>query len=141
MSTAMQLLRRPSQFDVIVTGNSFGDILSDEAAMLTGSIGRLASASLGEGHVGLYQPIHGSAPDIAGKDIANPLATTLSAATMMLRESLGEPVAASRIERAVSRMPDQGLRTTDIAAPGNTVIGTASVLRALGWFMCAVRSH
>jgi 3-isopropylmalate dehydrogenase len=133
-NAAMQLVRRPTQFDVIVTGNLFGDILSDQAAMLTGSIGMLPSASLGEGRVGLYEPIHGSAPDIAGKDIANPLATILSAA-MMLRESLGEPDAASRIERAVSRVLDQGLRTADIAAAGSTAIGTAAmgaaVVRAL----------
>jgi 3-isopropylmalate dehydrogenase len=133
-NAAMQLVRRPTQFDVIVTGNLFGDILSDEAAMLTGSIGMLPSASLGEGRRGLYEPIHGSAPDIAGRDIANPLATILSAA-LMLRESLGESRAADRVERAVSRVLDRGLRTQDIAQPGTTVIGTqamgTAVLEAL----------
>ena len=133
-NAAMQLVRRPTQFDVIVTGNLFGDILSDEGAMLTGSIGMLPSASLGEGKRGLYEPIHGSAPDIAGKDIANPLATILSAA-MLLRESLDEPAAAARIEAAVSRVLDQGIRTADIAEPGKAVVGTAAmgdaVLQAL----------
>ena len=133
-NAAMQLVRRPTQFDVIVTGNLFGDILSDESAMLTGSIGMLPSASLGEGKRGLYEPIHGSAPDIAGKDIANPLATILSAA-MMLRESLGEPAAAAHIEAAIDRVLDKGLRTADIAEPGKSVIGTkamgTAVLEAL----------
>jgi 3-isopropylmalate dehydrogenase len=133
-NAAMQLVRRPTQFDVIVTGNLFGDILSDEAAMLTGSIGMLPSASLGEGHRGLYEPIHGSAPDIAGRDIANPLATILSAA-LMLRESLGQAEAADRIEAAVSSVLDRGLRTQDIAQPGTTVVGTqamgTAVLEAL----------
>ncbi len=125
-NAAMQLVRRPTQFDVIVTGNLFGDILSDEGAMLTGSIGMLPSASLGDGKRGLYEPIHGSAPDIAGKDIANPLATILSAA-MMLRESLGEPDAAARIEAAVGRVLDKGIRTADIAEPGKTVVGTEAM--------------
>jgi 3-isopropylmalate dehydrogenase len=133
-NAAMQLVRRPTQFDVIVTGNLFGDILSDEAAMLTGSIGMIPSASLGEGKRGLYEPIHGSAPDIAGKDLANPLATILSAA-MMLRESLGEPVAAARIEAAVAAVLEQGVRTADIAEPGKTIVGTqamgSAVLKAL----------
>ena len=125
-NASMQLIRRPTQFDVIVTGNLFGDILSDEGAMLTGSIGMLPSASLGEGKRGLYEPIHGSAPDIAGKDIANPLATILSAA-MLLRESLDESAAAARIEAAVSRVLDQGIRTADIAEPGKTVVGTMAM--------------
>jgi 3-isopropylmalate dehydrogenase len=134
-NAAMQLVRRPTQFDVIVTGNLFGDILSDEGAMLTGSIGMLPSASLGEGRRGLYEPIHGSAPDIAGKNIANPLATILSAA-MLLRESLGEDQAASRVEAAVSKVLDQGIRTADIANKGGRTVGTeeigTAVLKALG---------
>src|SRR5688572_4525078 len=101
-NAAMQLVKNPKQFDVIVTGNMFGDILSDEASMLTGSIGMLPSASLDEGGKGLYEPIHGSAPDIAGRNLANPLATILSAA-MMLRYSLGQPAAADRVERAVAK--------------------------------------
>ncbi len=114
---AMQLLRNPKQFDVIVTGNMFGDILSDEASMLTGSIGMLPSASLDESGKGMYEPIHGSAPDIAGKGVANPLATILSAA-MMLRYSLDQEAAAQRVEAAVRKVLAQGLRTADIAAPG-----------------------
>ncbi len=133
-NAAMQLVRRPTQFDVIVTGNLFGDILSDEASMLTGSIGMLPSASLGEGTRGLYEPIHGSAPDIAGKDLANPLATILSAG-MMLRESLGEEAAAWRIEAAVNAVLDAGFRTADIAGRGEKVVGTramgAAVVKAL----------
>jgi 3-isopropylmalate dehydrogenase len=124
---AMQLLRNPRQFDVIVTGNMFGDILSDEASMLTGSIGMLPSASLDENGKGMYEPIHGSAPDIAGKGAANPLATILSAA-MMLRYSLDQEAAAQRVEAAVRKVLAQGLRTADIAAPGDPVIGT----RAMG---------
>ena len=124
---AMQLLRNPKQFDVIVTGNMFGDILSDEASMLTGSIGMLPSASLDQDGKGMYEPIHGSAPDIAGKDVANPLATILSAA-MMLRYSLDQEAAAQRLEGAVRKVLAQGLRTADIAAPGEAVIGT----RAMG---------
>ncbi|GGN92464.1 3-isopropylmalate dehydrogenase [Saccharibacillus kuerlensis] len=112
---AMQLLRRPSSFDVIVTENMFGDILSDEAAMLTGSIGMLASASLGEGSYGLYEPVHGSAPDIAGQGLANPIATILSTA-LMLRISFGYGEAADAIERAVAEVLDAGHRTSDIAA-------------------------
>ncbi len=120
---AMQLVRNPKQFDVIVTGNLFGDILSDEASMLTGSIGMLPSAALDEKGKGLYEPIHGSAPDIAGKGVANPLATLLSAA-MMLRYSLRQPQAAERIEKAVSRVLRDGLRTPDIHAPGTRKVGT-----------------
>ncbi len=134
-NAAMQLLRAPKQFDVIVTGNMFGDILSDEASMLTGSIGMLPSASLDEHGKGLYEPIHGSAPDIAGKDVANPLATILSAA-MMLRYSLDQDAAAGRIEAAVRKVLGQGLRTADIHAAGTTKIGTNAmgdaVVAALG---------
>jgi 3-isopropylmalate dehydrogenase len=120
---AMQLVRNPKQFDVIVTGNMFGDILSDEASMLTGSIGMLPSAALDEKGKGLYEPIHGTEPDIAGKDIANPLATILSAA-LMLRHSLGQPQAAERVERAVSKILQSGLRTADIHTPGTRKVGT-----------------
>jgi 3-isopropylmalate dehydrogenase len=120
---AMQLVRNPKQFDVIVTGNMFGDILSDEASMLTGSIGMLPSAALDERGKGLYEPIHGTAPDIAGKGVANPLATILSAA-LMLRYSLGQPQAAERIERAVSKVLQSGLRTADIHTPGTRKVGT-----------------
>src|SRR5690349_15955861 len=131
---AMQLVKNPKQFDVIVTGNMFGDILSDEASMLTGSIGMLPSASLDEKGKGLYEPIHGSAPDIAGKGVANPLATILSAA-MMLRYSLERPEAAARIEEAVRRVLKAGLRTADIYTAGTRRIGTAemgaAVLEAL----------
>jgi 3-isopropylmalate dehydrogenase len=122
-NAAMQLVRNPRQFDVIVTGNMFGDILSDEASMLTGSIGMLPSASLNARGFGLYEPIHGSAPDIAGRGVANPLATILSAA-MLLRHSLNEEAAAARIEQAVRTVLGQGLRTGDIAQPGEPVIGT-----------------
>jgi 3-isopropylmalate dehydrogenase len=120
---AMQLVRNPKQFDVIVTGNLFGDILSDEASMLTGSIGMLPSAALDETGKGLYEPIHGSAPDIAGRGVANPLATILSAA-MMLRYSLAAPQAAERIEAAVARVLREGLRTPDIYTPGTRKVGT-----------------
>ena len=120
---AMQLVRTPKQFDVIVTGNLFGDILSDEASMLTGSIGMLPSASLDANGKGLYEPIHGSAPDIAGKGVANPLATILSAA-MMLRYSLGQPDAAARVEKAVTKVLRDGLRTADIHTEGKRKIGT-----------------
>jgi 3-isopropylmalate dehydrogenase len=120
---AMQLVRAPKQFDVIVTGNMFGDILSDEASMLTGSIGMLPSASLDENGKGLYEPIHGSAPDIAGKDLANPLATMLSAA-MMLRYSLQRLAEADRIEAAVRKVLQQGLRTADIYTDGCRKVGT-----------------
>jgi len=123
---AMQLVRTPKQFDVIVTGNMFGDILSDEASMLTGSIGMLPSAALDERGKGLYEPIHGSAPDIAGQGLANPLATILSAA-MMLRYSLGQPAAADRVERAVAKVLQSGLRTADIFTPGTRKAGTAEM--------------
>jgi 3-isopropylmalate dehydrogenase len=123
---AMQLVRDPRQFDVIVTENLFGDILSDQAAMLTGSLGMLPSASLGQGTFGLYEPCHGSAPDIAGKGIANPLATILSVA-MLLRYSLGREDIASVIEGAVNGVLAQGLRTGDIAAPGESSIGTVAM--------------
>jgi 3-isopropylmalate dehydrogenase len=123
---AMQLVRNPKQFDVIVTGNMFGDILSDQASMLTGSIGMLPSASLDERGKGLYEPIHGSAPDIAGKGIANPLAAILSAA-LMLRHSLNQPDAAARIENAVTKALRDGLRTPDIHTPGTRKVGTAEM--------------
>ena len=126
-NAAMQLVRAPKKFDVVVTGNMFGDILSDEAAMLTGSIGMLPSASLDANGKGLYEPSHGSAPDIAGKDLANPLATILSAA-MMLRFSLDQPIAADRIESAVQDVLASGLRTADIWSEGTTKVGT----RAMG---------
>ena len=122
-NAAMQLVKAPKKFDVIVTGNMFGDILSDEAAMLTGSIGMLPSASLNERNQGLYEPSHGSAPDIAGQGIANPLATILSAA-MMLRFSLKQPQAAQRIEAAVQSVLAQGLRTADIHSPDTRKVGT-----------------
>lgn len=134
-NAAMQLVRAPKQFDVMVTGNMFGDILSDAAAMLTGSIGMLPSASLDADGKGMYEPIHGSAPDIAGQGMANPLATILSVA-MMLRYSFGEAIRADRIEAAVGTVLDQGLRTADIAADGQAVVGTAdmgdAVVAALG---------
>jgi 3-isopropylmalate dehydrogenase len=120
---AMQLVRNPKQFDVIVTGNMFGDILSDEASMLTGSIGMLPSAALDERGKGLYEPIHGTAPDIAGKDLANPLATILSVA-LMLRYSLRQPDAAERVERAVTKVLQSGLRTADIHTSGTRKVGT-----------------
>ena len=126
-NAAMQLVRAPKNFDVIVTGNMFGDILSDEAAMLTGSIGMLPSASLNEHNRGLYEPSHGSAPDIAGKGIANPLAMILSAA-LLLRYSLGRQDLAERIDGAVRAVLAQGLRTADIAAVGEKTVGT----RAMG---------
>ncbi|AEG93920.1 3-isopropylmalate dehydrogenase [Ramlibacter tataouinensis] len=122
-NAAMQLVKAPKKFDVVVTGNMFGDILSDEAAMLTGSIGMLPSASLNAGNQGLYEPSHGSAPDIAGQGVANPLATILSAA-MMLRYSLNQPEAADRIESAVQHVLAQGLRTADIWSQGTTKVGT-----------------
>jgi len=122
-NAAMQLVRNPQQFDVMVTGNMFGDILSDEAAMLTGSIGMLPSASLDANNKGLYEPCHGSAPDIAGKGVANPLATILSAA-MMLRYTFNLQEAAERIEHAVKRVLAQGFRTADIYEPGMKRVGT-----------------
>ena len=126
-NAAMQLVRAPKKFDVVVTGNMFGDILSDEAAMLTGSIGMLPSASLDAANKGLYEPSHGSAPDIAGKDLANPLATILSLA-MMLRYTLRQPEAAARIEQAVQSVLAAGLRTADLWAEGTQKVGT----RAMG---------
>jgi 3-isopropylmalate dehydrogenase len=126
-NAAMQLVRNPKQFDVIVTTNMFGDILSDEAAMLTGSIGMLPSASLDRNRKGMYEPIHGSAPDIAGKDLANPIATILSLA-MMFRYSFDDTENAGRIERAVGRVLDDGLRTSDIYTDGKTRVGS----RAMG---------
>nr|WP_296749669.1 3-isopropylmalate dehydrogenase [Thioalkalivibrio sp.] len=129
-NAAMQLVRAPKQFDVMVTGNIFGDILSDAAAMLTGSIGMLPSASMNATGAGLYEPIHGSAPDIAGQDQANPIATVLSVA-MMLRHSLGQEQGARRIEAAVGRVLDQGLRTADIQSEGCTRVGTKAMGDAL----------
>ena len=129
-NAAMQLVKAPKKFDVIVTGNMFGDILSDEAAMLTGSIGMLPSASLNSSNQGLYEPSHGSAPDIAGKGIANPLATILSAA-MMLRFSLNQAAAAERIETAVKKVLSQGLRTADIYGAGTTKVGTTQMGEAV----------
>ncbi len=122
-NAAMQLVRAPKQFDVILTGNIFGDILSDEASMLTGSIGMLPSASLDENNKGLFEPCHGSAPDIAGKDIANPLATILSVA-MMLRYTFSRDAEAQRIEDAVRKVLQQGLRTSDIHEAGMQIVGT-----------------
>jgi 3-isopropylmalate dehydrogenase len=125
-NAAMQLVRNHRQFDVMVTGNMFGDILSDEASMLTGSIGMLPSASLDERSKGLYEPIHGSAPDIEGKDVANPLATILSVA-MMLRYTFNRDVEANRVEDAVKAVLAQGYRTADIDEPGMKRIGTAAM--------------
>jgi 3-isopropylmalate dehydrogenase len=130
-NAAMQLVSRPADFDVIVTENLFGDILSDESAMLTGSLGMLPSASLGaDGEPGLFEPVHGSAPDIAGQGIANPLATFLSAA-MMLRHGLGRADDAARIETAVDAVLDRGLRTPDLAGEGETAVGTDEVTEAV----------
>jgi len=125
-NAAMQLVRNPRQFDVIVTGNIFGDILSDEASMLTGSIGMLASASLDQNNKGMYEPIHGSAPDIAGKNVANPLATILSVA-MMLRYTLNQEAAAVRIENAVKKVLAQGLRTADIYTEGTQKVSCSEM--------------
>ena len=125
-NAAMQLVRAPRQFDVLLTGNLFGDILSDEAAMLTGSIGMLPSASLNADGQGMYEPIHGSAPDIAGRNRANPLATILSVA-MMLRYTLNQHALAQRIETAVGKVLDNGLRTADIAASGESSVGTEAM--------------
>ncbi|MFA9381084.1 MAG: 3-isopropylmalate dehydrogenase [Acetanaerobacterium sp.] len=133
-NAAMQLVRNPSQFDVVVTSNLFGDILSDEASMLTGSIGLLSSASLGEGTRGMYEPIHGTAPDIAGKGVANPIATILSCA-LMLRMSFGLEQAAAAVENAVAKVLESGARTADIAREGETTVGcnemTQLILTAL----------
>ena len=125
-NAAMQLIREPKQFDVMVTGNLFGDILSDAAAMLTGSIGMLPSASLDQHGFGMYEPVHGSAPDIAGQGLANPLATILSAA-MMLRYSLQAAQAADCIEAAVGKVLDAGLRTGDIARSGEDSVSTSTM--------------
>ena len=129
-NAAMQLVKAPKKFDVLFTGNMFGDILSDAAAMLTGSIGMLPSASLNAKGQGLYEPSHGSAPDIAGKGVANPLATILSAA-MMLRFSLNQEEAAARIERAVQSVLEQGLRTPDIFSEGTRKVGTVEMGEAV----------
>ncbi|MCC5636048.1 3-isopropylmalate dehydrogenase [Nostoc sp. CHAB 5844] len=129
-NAAMQLLRAPKQFDTIVTGNLFGDILSDAAAMLTGSIGMLPSASLGASGPGVYEPVHGSAPDIAGLDKANPLAQVLSAA-MMLRYGLNQPQAADSIEKAVLQVLEQGDRTGDIMSPGMNLLGCQAIGNSL----------
>ena len=125
-AACMQLIRAPKQFDVIVTGNVFGDILSDAAAMLTGSIGMLPSASMGAGQQGLFEPVHGSAPDIAGRDMANPLASILSSA-MLLRYSLGLPEEADRVERAVRSVLAAGYRTADIVQEGTRRVGTVEM--------------
>ena len=127
---AMDLLRRPQAFDVVVTENLFGDILTDEASMLAGALGMLPSASLGQGTLGMYEPIHGSAPDIAGKGIANPIGAILSAA-LLLRWSLEQPEAAASIERAVSRVLADGLRTADIAVDGQSPVGTRDLADAV----------
>lgn len=129
-NAAMQLVRNPAQFDVVLTSNIFGDILSDEASMITGSIGMLPSASLGATKLGLYEPIHGSAPDIAGQDKANPIATILSVA-MLLRYSLNLSEEAAAIEKAVVKVLDKGYRTGDIASAGTTVVGTKEMGRII----------
>jgi 3-isopropylmalate dehydrogenase len=133
-NAAMQLVRAPGQFDTIVTSNMFGDILSDEASQITGSIGMLPSASLGSGKLGLYEPVHGSAPDIAGTNLANPFAAVLSAA-MLLRWSLNRPESANLIEQAVGKVLTSGLRTTDLARNGEKATGTreagAAVIAAM----------
>jgi len=131
----MQMVRNPKQFDVIVTSNIFGDILSDEASMITGSIGMLPSASLGATKLGLYEPIHGSAPDIAGQDKANPIATILSVA-MLLRHSLNLLGEAAAIEKAVVSVLDKGYRTVDIASAGTTVVGTKEMGRIIREEIC-----
>ena len=125
-NAAMQLVKAPKQFDVVVTGNIFGDILSDEASMLTGSIGMLPSASLDVNNKGLYEPSHGSAPDIAGKDVANPLATILSVA-MMLRYTFNNEAAAQRVENAVKKVLADGLRTADIYEEGTTKVSCSAM--------------
>ena len=129
-NAAMQLVRYPKQFDVIVTGNMFGDIISDEAAMITGSIGMLPSASLGDTTLGMYEPVHGSAPDIAGQQLANPLATIMSAA-MMLRYSLNQDALAEKIEKAVDKALTAGARTKDIALPGEETLTTTQMTDAV----------
>ena len=125
-NTAMQLIKNPSQFDVVVTENMFGDILSDEASMLTGSIGMMPSASLSEGTLGMYEPIHGSAPDIAGLDVANPIGTIMSAA-MMLRYSFDMAEEADDIENAVNKALDNGYRTPDIYKEGTKKVGCSEM--------------
>ena len=125
-NAAMQLIANPRQFDVILTDNMFGDILSDEASMLTGSLGMLPSASLGDGKVGLYEPSHGSAPDIAGKNIANPIATILSAA-MMLRYAFNLTKEADAIEKAIEEVLEDGFRTVDIYTDGMKKVGTDEI--------------
>lgn len=129
-NTAMQIVKNPAQFDVVVTSNLFGDILSDEAAQVTGSIGMLASSSLGDTKCGLYEPIHGSAPDIAGKDIANPIATILAAA-MMLRDSFGLSEEYSAIENAVQSVLDSGVRTGDIMEEGMKKVGCSEMAQLI----------
>ena len=131
-NAAMQLIARPAHFDVLLTENMFGDILSDEAAMVAGSIGLLASASLGSGGPGMYEPVHGSAPDIAGKGIANPLATFGSIA-LMLRHSLGMEEVAATVESAVDRVLERGFRTPDLASglAEETQVGTAAMTQAV----------
>lgn len=129
-NAAMQIVRDPAQFDVLLTSNMFGDILSDEAAQVTGSIGMLASSSLGDTTCGLYEPIHGSAPDIAGKDLANPIATILAAA-MMLRDSFGMTEECSAVERAVAQTLDEGWRTADIFSEGMHKIGCREMARRI----------
>ncbi|MBQ8136850.1 MAG: 3-isopropylmalate dehydrogenase, partial [Clostridia bacterium] len=129
-NAAMQLVRNPGRFDVVVTSNMFGDILSDEASQITGSIGMLASASLGATTRGMYEPIHGSAPDIAGKNIANPIATILSAA-MMLRYSFDMADEADNIERAVDTALNDGLRTADITAKGESTLSCTEMTDAI----------
>ncbi len=136
-NAAMQLVRNPRQFDTLVTSNLFGDILSDEAAMLTGSIGMLPSASLGSAGPGVFEPVHGSAPDIAGQDKANPLAMVLSAA-MMLRYALNQPIAAERLEQAVMQVLDQGYRTGDIWSEGMTPVGCQAMGAALNQALATI---
>jgi 3-isopropylmalate dehydrogenase len=133
-NASMQLVRNPKQFDVIATTNMFGDILSDTAAMLTGSIGMLPSASLNDSGQGMYEPIHGSAPDIAGKNIANPLATILSI-SMLLRYSLSDESSAEKVDKAVISALDSGLRTADIASAGQSPIGTCEMGDAVVKFL------
>ncbi|ACL57239.1 3-isopropylmalate dehydrogenase [Methylobacterium nodulans] len=139
-AASMELVRKPTQFDVIVTGNMFGDILSDAAAMLTGSIGMLPSASLGHDHRGLYEPVHGTAPDIAGKDIANPLAAILSVA-MMLRHSFGLEDRAAQVEAAARAVLAQGYRTADIQQPGCRLVGTREMGDAVLDALRSASSH
>jgi 3-isopropylmalate dehydrogenase len=129
-NAAMQLVKNPSQFDVVLTSNMFGDILSDEAAMITGSIGILASASLGKGKYGLYEPVHGSAPDIAGLDKANPVAAVLSAA-MMLKTSFGLDAEAAAVERAVDAVLERNIRTADISGKDCAAVGCKSMGEAI----------